>query len=352
MSSPSFSLKKPQANLSLFKPTDAALSGTSETVVKIGVEKLHHYRNHPFKLYEGERLNDMVDSIKTNGIMIPLLVRPLPDGEYEILAGHNRFEGAKITDLTEVPCIIKEGLSEEEAHLIVTESNLIQRSFTDLSHSERAAALSAHYNAIKHQGKRTDLIRQVEAILSGENGTGDSENADAETCTPAGNKSIGVTGEKYGLSKNSVARYIRVNSLISEFKEFLDSEELSFRAGVTLSYLDEQRQQDILSQSQRHDVIPSMKQAEQIRQLAADTPDDSDNDKFLEGCTDILLGRNDYEKAVKPKKTINFKLERTVVESYFNENDTGEAIQEKVLEALEFYHRFYEKHKNKTGEIQ
>lgn len=346
MSNLSFSLKKPQANLGLFLPTDGTPIinesgvGTGESIINISAGKLKHYRNHPFKLYNGERLNDMVESIKTNGVMIPLLVRPLPDGEYEILAGHNRLEGAKIVGLTEVPCIIKEGLSEEEAHLIVTESNLIQRSFSDLSHSERAVALAAHYNAIKHQGKRTDLIRQVEALLTGENAPDDLEKS--ETCTPPGNKSIGITGEKYGLSKNSVARYIRVNSLISEFKELLDSEELSFRAGVTLSYLDEQRQQDILSQTQWHDVVPSMKQAEQLRQLAADTPDDGDNETFLSGCADILLGRNAYEKAVKPKKTINFKLERTAVESYFKEDDTEETIQEIVLEALEFYHQ----HKN------
>jgi ParB family chromosome partitioning protein len=343
-----FSLKAPSANMELFKPTSAAamsLFGAGETVVNIGIGKLKHYSKHPFKLYTGERLNDMVESIKANGIIVPLIVRPLPaiipgePYEYEVLAGHNRLESGKIAELTEVPCIIKHGLTDEEAHLIVTETNLVQRSFSDLSHSERAEALAAHYNAIKHQGKRTDLIRQVEALLNG-----DTDYSASETNAPVGNKSIEVTGEKYGLSKNSVARYVRVNSLIAGFKDLLDSEELSIRAGVSLSYLDEQRQQTVLEQVERYEVIPSMKQAEQIRQLAADAPGDVDNEEFSLGCADILTGRND--KPVKPKKHISFKLERSTVESYFAEGVTEETIQETVLAALEFYHLHHAPHNN------
>jgi len=359
----SFSLKKP-ANMGLFMPTDGTPTltepslVTSNSIANISVDRLKHYRNHPFKLYQGERLNYMVESIKANGVMIPLLVVPLiadetvHSKEYEILAGHNRLEGAKIAGFTEVPCIIKEGLSEEEAHLIVTESNLIQRSFADLSHSERAVALSAHYNAIKHQGKRTDLIRQVEALLTGGDVIDDAENAVIETCTPASGKSIGVTGERYGLSKNSVARYVRVNSLIAGFKELLDSEELSLRAGVSLSYVDESRQHIILSQMQRYEVYPSMKQAEQLKKLATDTDMDKDADdgdeSFLLGCADILVGRISDGKTSKPSKTIKFKLERSAVETYFNDDDTEETIQSKVMEALEFYHKFYERHKIET----
>jgi ParB family chromosome partitioning protein len=219
---------------------------------------------------------------------------------------------------------------------------LIQRSFTDLSHSERAEALATHYSAIKHQGKRTDLIKQVEALISGDM----ADISDSVACTPAGNKSIEATGEKYGLSKNSVARYIRVNSLIAEFKELLDSEEISLRAGVSLSYMDEARQQTILNQMQRYDVGINMKQAEQLKQLNAETSSDAEDggEKFLLGCADVLSGRNALEKESKPAKTINFKLERTAVESYFEEADSDEVIQEKVLAALDFYHKFRDKY--------
>lgn len=351
MNKAAFSLKPPKKNNALFMPTNAAaILGAGESIVYIGMGKLKHYHNHPFKLYEGERLNDMVESIKANGILIPLLVRPLPSNEsgeieYEVLAGHNRLESGKLAGLSEVPCIIKEGLTDEEAHLIVTESNLVQRSFSDLSHSERAEALAAHYNAIKHQGKRTDLIRQVEALLKGE--TADSpENSENGTSTPSGKKSIEVTGAKYGLSKNSVARYIRLNDLAAGFKELLDGEELAVRAGVSLSYIDVERQHIILGQMQRYDAGVNMKQAEQLRQLHADIAADADGgNKFLLGCADILTGRSDGDSSPKPFKTIKFKLDRQAVASYFKEDDTDEAIQETVLEALAFYHQFYDQHK-------
>jgi len=347
MGSPSFSLKKPEANSALFMPSDAIIANSGKNVVNISTDKLKHYHNHPFKLYEGERLDDMVESIRVNGILMPLLVRPLQDGDYEVLAGHNRLESGKIAGLLEIPCIIKEGLTNEEAHLIVTESNLVQRSFADLSHSERAEALSNHYNAIKHQGKRTDLIRQVEALLNGED-VEDSESANGGNCTPSGNKSIEVTGAKYGLSKNSVARYIRINSLISGFKEMLDSEELAIRAGVSLSYIGEERQQSLLNQVILFGSGISMRQAEKLRQLNSDIAPENDpkDEKFLQGSADILVGKLPNENEPLPTKIIRFKLDRSAVASYFKEDDSEETIQGTVLEALAFYHQHHDQFKN------
>ena len=334
MNKPAFELKPPAQKKGLFMPTDTASSGTGE--INISADKLVHYSKHPFKLYQGERYWDMVESISANGILVSLIVRPQSDDYYEILSGHNRFECGKEAGLTEMPCIIKVGLSDEEAHIIVTESNLLQRSFTDLSHSERAEALATHYEAIKHQGKRTDLIKQVEAMLNGENAVDSTDNPEGSTNTPVGNKSIDVTGEKYGLSKNSVARYIRVNSLIPGFKELLDSEELSIRAGVSLSYISGERQQVVLEQMQRYDANLSMKQAEELRRLDSETKDTSD--QFMLGCADILQGREVKDASVK--KTIKLKFNRAEISSYFSDEDTEEVIQETVLEALQFYHQF------------
>lgn len=108
------------------------------------IDSLVPYSNHPFKVYEGERLADMVRSIKEMGVLLPIIVRPLEDDTYEILSGHNRVNAAKLAELSEVPVIIKTGLNDDDAKLIVTETNLIQRSFSDLSHSERAIALKSH----------------------------------------------------------------------------------------------------------------------------------------------------------------------------------------------------------------
>ena len=131
------------------------------------VDELIPYADHPFKLYEGERLDDMVRSVKELGVIVPVIVRPL-DEDYEILSGHNRVNAAKIAGLKKVPVIIKTGLTDEEAKLIVTETNLVQRSFADLSHSERAVALKMHLEALKEsnggQGTRTDLLDEIKTL--------------------------------------------------------------------------------------------------------------------------------------------------------------------------------------------
>ncbi|NLP00031.1 MAG: ParB N-terminal domain-containing protein, partial [Clostridiaceae bacterium] len=125
--------------------------------VEISIGKLIPFKGHPFKLYQGERLQGLVDSIREIGVILPVVVRPIKDGDYEILSGHNRVNAARIAGLDIVPAIIKEGLTEEEANLIVTETNLLQRSFSDLSHSERAIALKRHYDNIKEQSKKAQL---------------------------------------------------------------------------------------------------------------------------------------------------------------------------------------------------
>jgi len=111
---------------------------------KLNIDFLIPYSNHPFRLYEGERLDDMVRSVKKFGIMVPVIVRHIKfsDRKFEILSGHNRVNAAKLAGLKEVPVIVQNDLSEKEAELIVTETNLHQRSFSDLSHSERAVCLA------------------------------------------------------------------------------------------------------------------------------------------------------------------------------------------------------------------
>jgi len=362
-SNPAFSLKKPTANNALFMPTANAIPGNGKEVINISVHKIRHYRNHKFTLYTGERLNEMVESIKDYGILSPLIVIPLSpdemDGqyEYEVFIGHNRLESGKIAGLDEVPCIIREGLTIEEIDVISKISNLLQRGLSDLPHSERAEAIATYYNEIKQQGRRTDLIQQVEALLSGKSAeiadntenTDDGENTnntnDTETdlSTPSGKKSIEVAGEKFGLSKNSVARYIRINFLIQEFKEMVDSEELAIRAGVSLSYISEERQQAVYDQLTHFGsgTTISMKQAEKIKKLndTIDHDDDPNYEAFLTGCADILVGKVPNENEA-PKRVIRFKLNHSAVSSYFKDDDTEEVIQETILEALQFFHQF------------
>ena len=174
--------------------------GSSENQVQqIPVERLVPYYKHPFQLYQGERLQDMVDSIQKNGILVPLVVRPCM-GDYEILVGHNRWNAAKLAGLSAVPAIVKSNLSEEEAEMYVIESNLMQRGFDNLKISEQAAVVALRRNQMFSQGKRNDIIRELQEL----------EQPSRKPLT------ADKVGSEYGLSRNSVTRLVRIESLHPE----------------------------------------------------------------------------------------------------------------------------------------
>ena len=188
-------------------------------VEQIAIDSIKAFHNHPFHLYEGERLNDMVESIREHGVLNPVIVRKLGKG-YEMLSGHNRANAAKLAGLTEIPAIVKVGLSEAEAYVYVIETNLMQRSFTDLLPSEKAAVMAAHYDKVCCQGKRNDIIRELQ-ILSG---------ADPDdTCCHNGNKlkSLDVIASEYGVASRHAARYLRLNHLIQPFKNLRDENKIA-----------------------------------------------------------------------------------------------------------------------------
>lgn len=194
----------------------------------IPVDKIVPFHNHPFRLYEGERLEDMVESIRDHGVLNPVIVQKTADG-YEMLAGHNRWNAAKIVGIKEIPAIVKEGLSEEEAYVYVIETNLMQRSFTDLLPSEKAAVLAERYDKVLYQRHREDIVRELKEL------EGDSKGGhNVHLC-----KNRDSLGEEYGLSGRSVARMLRVNELVPELKEKLDSGKLNLVAAVQLSYATE-----------------------------------------------------------------------------------------------------------------
>lgn len=195
------------------------LGSNENQVQQIPVERLVPYYKHPFQLYQGERLQDMVDSIQKNGILVPLVVRPCM-GDYEILVGHNRWNAAKLAGLSAVPAIVKSNLSEEEAEMYVIESNLMQRGFDNLKISEQAAVVAMRRDQMFSQGKRNDIIRELQEL----------EQPDGKKLT------ADKVGSEYGLSRNSVTRLVRINSLHPEIKKWVDAG-LAMRTGVELSFL-------------------------------------------------------------------------------------------------------------------
>lgn len=132
-------------------------------VARIPVDAVVPFHDHPFRLYEGERLQDMVESVRTHGILNPVIVRKLEDG-YEMLAGHNRMNAAKLAGIAEIPAIVKENLSDEDAYVYVIETNLMQRSFAELLPSEKAAVLAERYDKILYQRNREDIIKELKEL--------------------------------------------------------------------------------------------------------------------------------------------------------------------------------------------
>lgn len=308
--------------------TDGTGSEDKKGIVHLELSLLAQFKNHPFKLYEGDRLNDMVESIKEHGVLLPLIVRPIEKNfegkEYEILSGHNRTNASRIAGLEKVPVIIKYGLTDEEAMLIVTETNLKQRSFSDLSHSERASVLTEHYNAIKQQGKRTDLLSEIEMLSNADN-----FNEKYDSCQIGTNgRTDGKTGEVYNLSARVVSRYLRINYLNSELKERLDSGEIPFIAAVDLSFLKNEEQElleELLQDNPSYKL--DIKKADMIKSLSLGR---SLTEERME---EILSGK--YFKSNKPKSKA-VKLKPKLLKRFFKEEQPAE-IERIIEEALELY---------------
>lgn len=200
----------------------------------IPVEKIVPFHQHPFRMYEGERLDDMVSSIKEHGVLIPVIVQKMDKG-YEMLAGHNRWNASKIVGIEEIPAIVKEDLTEEEEYIYVIETNLMQRSFAELLPSEKAAVLALRYEKIKCQGKRKDIIEEI-ARLSGIEAD-DTSGHDVHRC-----KSRDSVGEEYGMTGRNIARYTRLHQTIEPIKEMVDNGAMTMGVAVELSYLSEDEQ--------------------------------------------------------------------------------------------------------------
>lgn len=187
----------------------------SENQTNLSIDLLVPYSKHEFTLYEGERFDEMVDSIKSFGIIQPIIVRPL-NNKYEILAGHNRTECGKAAGLKEIPSVIIE-VNDELAEDIVNETNLQQRSFADMKISEKASIIEKHYKKLKKQGKRQHFTDSI-----------DKANKDTRD----------YIASEYGITGRDLSRLMRINQLIRPLKDMVDKKELPFIAAVNISYLD------------------------------------------------------------------------------------------------------------------
>lgn len=274
----------------------------------IPTEKIVPFHNHPFRLYEGERLNDMVESIKEHGVLNPVIVQKVAD-KYEMLAGHNRWNAAKITGVSEIPAIVKEGLSEEEAYVYVIETNLMQRSFTDLLPSEKAAVLAERYEKVMCQGKRNDILEEIARL----NGVDASDTCGHDVHKSKNRDSI---GEDYGMTGRNIARYMRLNQTTEQIKEMVDAGTMAMVTAVELSYLSEKEQRQVCTVLDEHGVKIKNVQAIELHNAAGSLTEDM--------VKSILVGE------VKEKPVSDSKMFAQIKKKYFKGKST-----EEVMEVLE-----------------
>ena len=218
----------------------------AEKVEEIDISKIADFPEHPFKVRNDEKMQEMVKSIKEYGVILPVIVRPKEDGTYEMISGHRRKKACELAGVKQIRSIVKD-LTDDEATILMVDSN-IQRE--EILPSEKAFAYRLKLEAMKHQGKRVDL----------------EEN---ETSTPmvAKLRTDEILGNEVGESRENIRRYIRLTYLIPELLEQVDLKRIAFRPAVELSYLSEENQYVVQNIFEFDEVTPSLSKAIRLKKL-------------------------------------------------------------------------------------
>ena len=297
------------------------------TIITLPPQAIRAFRGHPFRLYEGDRLNDLVESISEHGVLTPTIIRKIErdeDGfEYEMLAGHNRQNAATIAGLDTIPCIVKENLSDQDAWIYVIETNVLQRSFSEMLPSEKAAVLALRYSKMICQGRRNDIIEELKKL---ENPDEIKENSTSGTqCHRT--KSRDILGAEYDLKGRAVANYLRINELITPLKRRIDDAEFPIVVAVQLSYLTEQEQQmvdDVLSGSE---YKVNEGKVVLLREYTGKlTPERTEQ---------ILSG--EFNRKPKKSTATAFKVKPAIYKKYFTASISQKEFDSIVDEALALY---------------
>lgn len=306
--------------LDLYMPT-LGVPLEEATLVDLPIALIKPYHDHPFQLYSGKRLEDMVESIKENGVLVPVIVQSMPDGTYEMLAGHNRMNAALTAGLKTLPAIVKTGLTPDEAKFYVIETNVIQRGFSELLPSEQASVISIRYREMANQGRRSDIERELRRLA----GCEDEETDSAHSMVRNSRKTI---AEAYKLSSTTVARLLKINDLLPEFKRRLDNGKLPFLVSVEIAYLSAEEQQWLLNFLAAYKIKLDKAAAAMLHQK-------SKKGGLTEDGIRMFLLTLDKQKSQK-KQYQNMKVPKRLYQKYFSSTpkDKAETI---IAAALEQY---------------
>lgn len=281
------------------------MKNTRNQPVNIPVEKLRPFEGHPFKVKDDEEMNTLIESVQTQGILSPLIVRPIENTEeYEVISGHRRLHAAVKAGITEVPALIY-ALDRDSAAIAVVDSNLHREHILP---SEKAFAYKMKADAMNHKGWRTDLTSGQVVPKSDDNRTTAQIGAD--------------TGDSY----KTVQRYIRLTNLIPEILQYVDDGRIAFTPAVELSYLNEQEQYDLLGQMELNDCTPSLSQACRFKKLSQE-----------EGLTPEVIAAVMSEEKANQREMFKVPMER--IRQYIP-NANAKQAEDFVLKACEHYRRY------------
>lgn len=265
---------------------------------------LHPFEGHPFKVLDDELMEQTVESIRQIGVVSPLIVRPDPEGGFEILSGHRRLHAAQLAGLETVPVIVKE-MDDDAAIIFMVDSNLQRENILP---SERAFSYKMKLEAMNHQGQRVDL-----------------------TCSQLGNKLDGiksseVMADELGTSKNQIFRYIRLTNLIPKILDMVDEKKIAFNPAVELSYLKPSEQKEFLEAMDYAQASPSLSQAQRLKKLSQEG-----------GCT--LDAMCEVMNEIKKDELDHVTIKNEVLRKYFPKSYTPKQMQDTIIRLLEKWQR-------------
>lgn len=275
-----------------------------DLVTEVPLSELHPFVNHPFEVRDDEDMQKLVDSIKENGVLTNLTVRPRAEGGYEIISGHRRFHAAQLAGLDKIKVQVRD-VDDDQAIIDMVDAN-IQREH--ISPMEKARAYAMRLEAVKHQGRRTDLTSdQLGPKL-----------------TAAEKVAAGVQD-----TQTQVKRYIRLNSLVPDLQKKVDSGNLKFNPAVELSYLTPDEQQSFLDYAEAQDCTPSLSQAQKLKAAS------KDGTLTLDKLEEIMSAQ---KPSVAPREPV-LNINVSKVAQYFPTGCTKQQMENRILKILESYFR-------------
>lgn len=284
----------------------AADAAAKEQRTEMPLSDLHPFEGHPFKVLDDELMEQTVESIKQIGVVSPLIVRPDPEGGFEILSGHRRLHAAQLAGLETVPVIVKE-MDDDAAIIFMVDSNL-QRE--NIRPSERAFSYKMKLEAMKHQGERADLQPETTSRQLGEK---------LQT-------SVAVMSEEIGESQRQIQRFIRLTNLIPEILDMVDEKKIAFNPAVELSYLKTSEQKEFLEAMDYAQASPSLSQAQRLKKLSQEG-----------GCT--LDAMCEVMNEIKKDELDHVTIKNEVLRKYFPKSYTPKQMQDTIIRLLEKWQR-------------